>query len=203
MAKTYKAVIFDMGGVILRTEDPTPRQELADEFGTKRRELEKFVFMSPTSLQSEIGMISDEEHWKIVLQHFMQTDLTPEEVYDRFFMGDKIDYELLDFAKSLKPQYQIGLLSNAWVNARKHLSKRFDFIEPFDVCIFSSEVGARKPDKEIFLIMLDRLGINPEEAIFIDDLEENVIGAEKVGMTAILFESTKQVIKRVKSILKI
>ncbi|HHE40946.1 MAG TPA: hypothetical protein ENL10_05550, partial [Candidatus Cloacimonetes bacterium] len=122
MAETYKAVIFDMGGVILRTEDPTPREELAEEFGTTRKELEKFIFISPTSIQSEVGAISDEEHWKVVLEHFMRTDLTFEEVYERFFSGDKIDQKLLEFAKSLKPQYQIGLLSNAWENARKHLS---------------------------------------------------------------------------------
>ena len=203
MAETYKAVIFDMGGVILRTEDPTPREKLAEEFGTTRKELEKFIFISPTSIQSEVGAISDEEHWKVVLEHFMRTDLTFEEVYERFFSGDKIDQKLLEFAKSLKPQYQIGLLSNAWENARKHLSKRFDFIDPFDVCIFSSEVGARKPDKEIFFITLDCLGIKPEEAIFIDDLEENLVGAKKVGLRTILFESTEKTIEQIKNILKI
>ena len=58
-----KAVIFDMGGVILRTVDAGEREALAERLGTTRRELEKVLFHSPTAFKSETGELSVREHW--------------------------------------------------------------------------------------------------------------------------------------------
>jgi len=91
-----------MGGVILRTIDPVPRERMAKRFGCSRKELEDFVFSSPTSIQSEIGQLGDMQHWRAVLEHFNQADLTPDEAYYEFFSGDAIDRELLEFARNLK-----------------------------------------------------------------------------------------------------
>ena len=67
MNNNFKAIIFDMGGVLLRSMDPKPREALANRFGTTRKELEKFVFHGPTSLQSEVGQVTDIFHWQTVL----------------------------------------------------------------------------------------------------------------------------------------
>ena len=60
---TIRAVIFDMGGVILRTEDLTSRSEQAKRFGLTRKELENIVFQSPESIKAEVGEYTAEEHW--------------------------------------------------------------------------------------------------------------------------------------------
>jgi glucose-1-phosphatase len=70
MNKKIKAVIFDMGGVILRTVDPSPRTAMAKRYGTTQGELEKYIFRGPTSVQSEKGLISDICHWDSILKHF-------------------------------------------------------------------------------------------------------------------------------------
>jgi beta-phosphoglucomutase-like phosphatase (HAD superfamily) len=67
-----KAVIFDMGGVILRTVDPTKREAMAKRLGVTRSELEAVVFQSETSVQSELGQLSEAGHWKAVLAYFNQ-----------------------------------------------------------------------------------------------------------------------------------
>jgi glucose-1-phosphatase len=201
MNKKIKAVIFDMGGVILRTADPSPRAAMAKRYDTTQGELEKYIFRGPTSVQSEKGLISDICHWESILKHFGQTGADPLIEYNKYFSGDAIDQILLDYAKSLKPDYKIGLLSNAWVDSRKRLGKLFHFIEVFDVSIFSYEVETRKPDKEIYKIILKELNVEPSEAIFIDDFPENVEGAISLGINAILFQNTQDTIHQINSLL--
>lgn len=190
-----------MGGVILRTMDPTPRERMAQRFGCTRAELEEFVFYSPTSVQSEIGHLDDMEHWRVVLEHFHQTDITPLEAYYKFFSGDVINEELLEYARSLKKDCKIGLLSNAWVNARERLGKLFEFIDVFDVAVFSSEMGVRKPQKEIFDLMLAKMQAQPNEAIFIDDFNINIRGAEEAELKSILFKNNQDTIREVNAFL--
>ena len=201
MIYTFKAIIFDMGGVILRTVDPAPREAMARRFGITREELEKYVFRSPTSVQSEVGQVSDIYHWQTVLKHFGQTGADPLEAYSEYFSGDAIDQELLGYAVSLKPEYKIGLLSNAWVDSRNKLGSLFYFIDVFDVAIFSAEVKARKPEEEIFRLMLDRLKVKPDESIFIDDFIENIEGAKKLGINTILFKNAQGSIRQINAIL--
>jgi len=201
MENKFKAVIFDMGGVLLRSKDPAPRDAIARRFGTTREELEKFVFRGPTSVRSEIGEVSDIFHWQTVLKHFGHSEEDPKKIYAEYFSGDDIDQWLLEFAESLKPNLKIGLLSNAWVDSRKRLGALFHFIEIFDVSIFSAEVKARKPEPEIYRIMLEKLDAKAEECIFIDDFPENIEGAKKLGISTILFKDTQETIRKINSML--
>ncbi|MCR5119090.1 MAG: HAD family phosphatase [Lachnospiraceae bacterium] len=62
------------------------------------------------------------------------------------------------------------------------------FVERFDGCVFSFREGVVKPDPEIYKILLDRYDIKAEESVFIDDTEENVLAAEKLGFKGIVFK---------------
>jgi putative hydrolase of the HAD superfamily len=70
----------------------------------------------------------------------------------------------------------------------------------FDDLIFSAEVGFAKPDRRIFDRALDRLRVQPAEAIFIDDVQGNVEAAQAIGMAGIRFVSTEQTIKDIERI---
>lgn len=203
MKKKVNAVIFDMGGVLLRTINSQPREAIAERFGVTRAELEAFIFMSETSLRSEVGELTDKEHWETVLRHFNQPVGDYPKVYDEYFSGDAIDEELLAFAVSLKPDYQLGLLSNAWVNARPLLSRHFDFINVFDISVFSCEVGMRKPDPAIFKVMLEKMSVGAENVVFIDDMPLNIQGAKSAGLHAIRYTDTPTTIAAVKATLNI
>jgi epoxide hydrolase-like predicted phosphatase len=201
MKKMIKAIIFDMGGVLLRTIDPTPRESMARRFGITRNELERYVFRGPTSLQSEVGLVSDIYHWQTVLKHFKQKEANPLEIYKEYFSGDAINQELLSYAESLKPEYEIGLLSNAWVDSRNKLGLLFHFIDIFDIALFSAEEKVRKPEEEFFRLMLNKLKVKPDESIFIDDFVENIEGANKIGMNTILFKNTHDSIQQINALL--
>ncbi len=121
-------------------------------------------------------------------------------VRDEFFAGDILDRELLDFTHSLRPQYKIGLISNAWSDLRDYIVRQ-GFDDAFDAMVISAEVGVVKPEARIYRVALEKLGVAPEEAVFLDDFFENVEGAQQVGMHAIHFREPDQALTELKQLL--
>ncbi len=117
------------------------------------------------------------------------------------FMGDFWDYycgnpnpELASYLGSLRPRYSTALLSNSFVGARREEEARFRFSELVDHILYSHELGCEKPDPRIFALTCERLSARPEEIIFLDDVEKNVVGAQAAGIHAILFQNNTQAI---------
>lgn len=203
MQNPIKAVIFDMGGVILRTVDPAPREALAKRLGVARMDLEMAIFTGPTSLQSEIGELSDVEHWETIAALYHQPIDSWPQLYNEFFGGDDLDRELVDYIRGLRKKVKVGLLSNAWVNGRQKLIKLYgDFLDIFDVSVFSSEIGLRKPDERAFQAVLDQLGVAAQEAIFVDDVAHNTAGAAEMGIHAVLFTNRASAIQEIDKLLE-
>jgi putative hydrolase of the HAD superfamily len=71
--------------------------------------------------------------------------------------------------------------------------------ELFEVVVDSAFVGCRKPDPEIYGIMLDRLGVVAENCVFVDDVEANCEAARKLGMTAVHFRDNEQAIAEIRA----
>ena len=187
MSNSIRAIIFDMGGVILRTDNQAIREAMARRLGTTCAELEEIVFQSPTSIQAELGEISDVDHWAFVADHYRQPVENCMDLYSEFFSGDEIDLELIGYIKALKTNYKIGLLSNAWTHARQNLTRLQPYLDLFDVSIFSCEVNLRKPDARIFDLILKRLDVKAGEAVFVDDFKCNIEGAKSAGLHAVSF----------------
>jgi glucose-1-phosphatase len=196
MDQEIHGIIWDMGGVILRTMNPAPRTELALRFGLTRKELERVAFLSEDSRTAELGQISREEHWSRVAREF---GLSPQDGHifeDQFWAGDQVDLDLITFIRALRPKYKTGLLSNAWSDMRELLNGYLpDCLEAFDASIFSYEVGLVKPDARFYKLILDRMGVKAAQAIFIDDFSINIEGALTAGLHAIQFETIEQVKK--------
>jgi len=198
---TIRAVFFDLGGVILRTEFQSPRERLAEDVGLTYEELVKIVFESRSSQDASIGKISEDEHWKVVTRALHRPLKEREAIQKEFFAGDIIDRELIAFIRSLRPRYGTGLISNAWDGLRAYM-EREKLADAFDVLTISAEVGVMKPEAAIFQYALEQLEVKPKEAVFVDDFIENIAGCEAVGMRGIHFKSLEQTLKELKSILK-
>jgi epoxide hydrolase-like predicted phosphatase len=197
---TIRAVYFDMGGVILRTEFQAPRQQLADRFRMGYDDLVELVFDCTSCQQASIGTISEDEHWADVIRRLHIPESETQTVRDEFFAGDIIDLHLLDFLRSLRGKYKVGLISNAWSGLRAYIvSKKFE--DAFDAMIISAEVGVMKPDARIYRIALEKLGVAPSESVFVDDFVENVEAARAVGMQAIHFTGSEKALKEMKRLL--
>ena len=196
MDKEIRCIIWDLGGVILRTMDPAPRTELAQRFGLTRNELEKVVFLSEDSRTAELGQISREEHWSRVAAQFGMSPQDGHIFEDQFWAGDQVDLGVITFINALRPKYKTGLLSNAWSDMRELLNGYLPHcLDAFDASIFSYEVGLVKPDERFYQALLDRMGVEAPQAIFIDDFAINIEGALAAGLNAIQFETIDQVKK--------
>ena len=182
-----KAVIFDVGGVLIRTEDPEPRRQLEARLGLNPGDAEMLVFNSPQGRDAQLGAAGSEDLWQSVAA---ELDLSPLELtlFQRdFFGGDRLDEELIDFIRRLRGPYQTAIISNYMDELNHNLSHVYPCADAFDLVVGSAYEGIMKPDPAIYLRTLGRLGRAPAEAVFIDDFAHNVAGAQAVGMYAVHF----------------
>ncbi len=197
---TIRAVYFDLGGVLVRTEFQAPRLHLAERFGMEYEDLVKMVFDGETADQASLGLISEQDQWAAVARQLNLPESEIQAVHDEFFAGDVIDLQLLEFIRGLRKQYKVGLISNAWSGLRPWIiSKKFEDV--FNAMTISAEVGVMKPDARIYRIALESLDVASAESVFMDDFPDNVEGARTVGMQAIYFKQVDQALAELEMIL--
>lgn len=197
---TVRAVFFDFGGVIVRTEYQAPREHLAERLNMTYEDLSKLVFESETSRQASIGQMTTEGHWSAVVRRLSRPAAEEHSIREEFFAGDVLDRSLIDFIRSLRPQCRTALLSNAWPDTREYLVQH-KVDDAFDALIISAEIGLMKPDARIFQAGLQQLQVSADQAAFIDDTGANVEAARALGMHAILFKTPEQMRGELKALL--
>ncbi len=189
---SIRAIIWDLGGVLVRTDDIASRERLAQRLGKTRLELEDLVFSSESGRRAQLGQLTDAQHWKNVR---MAVGLTPHAFKDfqkEFWGGDYLDSLLIEYIRNLRPIYRTGLLSNNFPGLRRAIRDRWKIEDAFDTVVISSEVGLLKPDVRIYEMAISALDVLPNQAIFIDDFSHNLIGAEAAGLRTIQFRNTAQ-----------
>ncbi len=182
-----RAVIWDLGGVLLRTVDRAPRREAAARLGLTYEQLEDLVFNSDQGRRAQLGEIGPDELWEGVGQALKLPAEDLSWLKKAFLGGDRLDMELVVYIRSLRARHRVGMISNYWKNLRRFLAERLDILDAFDHIVISSEEGVMKPDPRIYRLSLQGLGVVAREAVFIDDNLHNVEGAQAVGMHAIRF----------------
>ena len=185
-------VIFDLGGVLVRTEDRKPRQLLAERFGMTYEELDDLVYGSLTSKQAGEGTITAEQHKESVMKALGQSLDSFKSFGDEFWGGDRLDRNLVEFIQGLRGEYTTALLSNAWDDLRPLLENYWKIAGIFDHIFISAELKMAKPDPRIFHHVINELQKEPSEMVFVDDFIENVEAAREEGVSAIHFRSRDQ-----------
>lgn len=99
---------------------------------------------------------------------------------------------LIAFVRQLHHSYKVGLLSNVGQDMMTRLFRPEELEELFDCVVLSSDVGLIKPDPLIYDYAANKLGVEPEACVMIDDLPVNIDGAERAGMQGIVFASLSQ-----------
>jgi epoxide hydrolase-like predicted phosphatase len=197
---TIKAVIWDIGGVIMRTEDPTPRDELTKDLGVTREYLNELIWGGEMGTKAQIGEVSPEEIWSYVRSELKLTPGEFPDLRERFFGGDVLDIQLVDFIRSIQLHYKIGIISNAWQGIAGSLVE-WGIDDAFEMVVGSGDVGIMKPDPRIYQIALERLNVEPHEAVFVDDFIENIHGARQLGIHAVHFRDRTQTIQELAKLL--
>ena len=199
---TIYAIIWDLGGVLVRTGDYASRDALAASHGMKREALEELVYGEESGHQAQLGLIDVQQHWENVRTALGLPSEEVDAFRSHFWRGDQLDSELVDYIRTLKGNFRTGLLSNAFSNLRQVIQETWQIEDAFDAIVISAEEGLIKPDPRIYQVALDRLGVKPWEAVFIDDMLQNVEAALHLGMHAIHFRTPDQSRNEVSRIVK-
>jgi putative hydrolase of the HAD superfamily len=183
-----RAVIFDWGGVILPLTPFKRALEWDERLGLERGTLGRALWGSMWR-QLEVGAISGEEYDAHIAQVLDLPDReSVQAFYEEFYADADLDPRMLAAARSLQDRYQVALLTNAFPGHAESVRERhgFDPREDFDVYVNSAEVKLAKPDPAIYELVLDRLGVTPSEAIFLDDAVRNIDAARSMGIHGVV-----------------
>jgi epoxide hydrolase-like predicted phosphatase len=183
-----QAVIFDVGGVLLRTEDRSVRRRLEQRLGLGEGEAEFLVFNSEHGRKAQLGLTSAAEHWSWLAQRLGLNEIELAQFQHEFWGGDRLDEHLIQMIRSLRSVYQIAIISNAMDDLHDLLTRKYPIADAFDLIVGSAYEHVMKPDAVIFERTLQRLGCQPQEAVFIDDFAHNVEGARRLGLQAIHYQ---------------
>ncbi|MGB4759435.1 MAG: HAD-IA family hydrolase [Candidatus Saccharimonadales bacterium] len=177
-----KAVIFDCFGVL--AEDgwtPFKRKYIGNNKAVARE-------VADLGKQNDSGMLSYED---MIAQTAKLLRIDPQILRDA--VGRKVpNEELFVFITTkLKPQYKIGLLTNASYDVRRELFTE-EQAAVFDASVLSVESGLTKSDPRMYELMVQRLGVDVSECLCVDDVERYVTAAQDAGMTSIWYQTLEQ-----------
>jgi len=198
---TIKTIIWDIGGVLERTEDRSYRNQLAKQLNYEPGALEDLFFGKTDNHRLQFGVIHMPEHQRNIARTLGKT---PEEIadyFETFFLGDRLDTDLVDYIRSLKKDHTTAVLSNYSTRLRTKINQLWEIADAFDHIIISAEVGMMKPDPAIYHLALERTESLPSEAVFIDDSPENIVSAQAVGMHAVQFTTPQAAIQQLQDLL--
>jgi glucose-1-phosphatase len=186
-----RAVIFDVGGVLVRTRQWSSRVQLEERLGLSIGASEELVFSSPMAIAAQEGQITDTQLWNWIQSHLGLSQQGLAEFRQSFWAEDFLDAELVDYIQRLRPKYQTAIISNATDTLRHTLTAVHGIGHLFDLIVVSAEEGIMKPESEIYKRTLSRLDRRPDEVVFIDDSPSNVSAAQSLGMHTVHF--TKEI----------
>lgn len=184
-----EVVLIDFGGVLTSSLFEAFEQfgrGLGDDAGLPLRVLATDPEASALLAQHEEGRLSQEEFERGYADRLAAHGVVTEAdgLVDRLQAGLRPDESMLTLVDELRTEgRRVALVSNA---LGRDCYAGYDLHQLFDEVVVSSEVGIRKPSRRIYTIACDRLGVPPEAALMIDDLQHNLDGAARIGIAGIL-----------------
>lgn len=185
-----KHIFFDIGGVLLEI-DPVRSLQFWSDCADLSIDVIKGHFPHEVHDQYEIGKITDHEFFRAVKDDLPQPNCLKE---DDFWQGwNKLivaETKTVKLLPMLIQSCNVYLLSNT--NPRHinyEVASRFSFQNNVDKAFYSFDLGCRKPEEEIYLKALELAGAKPGESLLIDDVEENIEQARKLGFKTILYNN--------------
>jgi epoxide hydrolase-like predicted phosphatase len=184
---SIRAIVFDWGGVLMRTIDYGPRHHWDDQLGLPHGSVEQAVHGLAAWRQAQLGEISLDMYWHAVGDHLGLTTEQTARLRVDFYSGDKLNNSLCSSIRRWQQKsLKMGLLSNNTLDLAQTLKdNHVDTL--FDAIVISAGIRVMKPETRAYTTMLDRLKVAPAEAVMVDDFPANIDGARAVGMAGVMF----------------
>ncbi|WP_244967124.1 HAD family hydrolase [Streptomyces cacaoi] len=188
-----RALLIDLGGVLVADALPTTAEVWSHRLGLTPQDVAEGIYGGDED-QVLIGRMSEPDWWDVVARRLgldaartaaLRDDLTGHPVYDD---------ALVDAVRAVRPVVRTAFVSNAWPHTRTGLAT---LLSRADAAVLSCEVGVAKPDPGIYRCALETLGVTARDALFVDDREENVATARRLGMRGHVHTATPETLAAV------
>lgn len=184
-----KNIIFDLGKVLLNLDFDASIKAFF-ELGLNRDVLSpQQAYADPVFYNLEVGKVTPEEFRIRARQILQNPNLSDKQIDDAWCaMILNIPKERVKLLQELSKKYKLFLFSNtnkihiARLHQEFKIEHGIDFPPLFQKVFYSFEIHERKPDLPSYQKVIELSGVNPSETLFIDDLEKNIIGAQKAGL---------------------
>jgi len=187
-----KAIIFDFGRVISGQKPLSLFRNYEDELGLEPGTINSIMFDSEAWQDALVGRKTVEEFWHEIGPELGLNSVDEVDAFrHRYRADEEINQGVLDLIHRLHGNYKLAVLSNSPPGLSKGLAD-WNMLNFFKVVFCSGDEGMAKPDPEAFELTLERLGLKPNEAVFIDDTREHVEAARKLGLQGILFTTAEK-----------
>ncbi|MCF8237020.1 MAG: HAD family phosphatase [Saprospiraceae bacterium] len=188
--KRISTILFDLGNVLFDLDIPATERALSTLMGDSVIPFKTWARDNQFFERFEIGEISNDLFVSEIKKHCV-ADTSDQSIIDAWnAMLVGMPPKRMTWLEELRSSYRIALLSNTnglhinWVRAYFQETHALTEYEDkfFDRAYYSHDIGARKPDKQAYAVVLEDLGVRADEVFFIDDVLENTITAATMGI---------------------
>ena len=199
---TIKNIVFDLGNVLLNLDfDASIRAFSALGLNSDVVNRQQ-AYADPVFYELEVGKTTPEKFRLRVRQILKNPDVTDRQIDDAWCaMIRDIPQKRVKMLKRLRKNYNVYLFSNTNAIHIRRLHKEFremhgiEFSSLFVKDFYSHEIHERKPDLASYEKVIGLSGIKPAETLFVDDLEKNIVGAEKAGLKTFWLQDGMEVLE--------
>jgi len=190
LPRTIRAVVFDLGGVISTNMQVDTLNEV---YGTCLSSARLSAAWWPLYVEATLGHVGPDDLWRRMRQRVAPGTLPTGHEEETWLSGIHLrEPDVADTLAQLKARYVLGLLSNHVGRWARTLLERFDLERFWDAVVISSDIGVRKPDHAMYGRVCELLEIAPNEAVFIADEDEDLMGAQELGMFPVFIPGEDQ-----------
>ena len=195
-----KAIFFDFDGVL--TLDASGSQSVCN-YICAQTGISKTLFADAYKKYNpdlQTGQRTHEDIWDSLCMDIGQP-IDSDIRYDSF-INTPMNLEMLELARQLKANdFSIGIITDNKTDRMKSIANHHGLYDIFDSIIVSAEIGSGKKQDHIFLKAFESLAVSPQECIFIDNKESNLVVPRNLGVAAIYFDHSKNDISGLKQTL--
>lgn len=198
-----EAVVFDLGNTLFTATETGDRDERWEaRLGLRPGTMSRDIWGSPMERSALTGEVGFADFWTWVGETLGLNEQQLMDLDDGMWEGIVLLPQVRSLLRRLKSRTRVAVLSNAWSDARGRTEgvDGFGILQLVEFIVYSAEIGFAKPDPRAFAVVLDRLGVQPSQALFVDDLPINVAAAAALGMQAVRCVDADQMIRAVESV---
>ena len=188
---SYQLVLCDLGGVVVDVESDRLVHQVSQLLGRSFDDVQQAVYHKDLLLPLELGHITAKAYYER-LKKSLKLPWTYEQFARSWNDIFRENIEVTAILQRLRKRHRLFALTNTNELHLAYIRSNVPSLSVIEQWVASCEVGLRKPDPNIYLLALQRAGVRPGEAVYVDDRPELVDAGRSVGLTAIRFESSRQ-----------